>query len=440
MPPFLPRLLEAPLARPVAVLGDGVSGRGARALLAQVGAETAVYDALGREFTAAAAARHDLVVFSPGFPPDHPWLARARAAGAMAIGELDFGSLFWRGRVLAVTGTNGKTTLVEFLAHALRLAGLAARAAGNIGTPLSQLAAESGGGPGEFAVCEVSSFQAETLTHFRCEALLWTNFAEDHLERHRTMEAYFRAKGTLAARAGAVFAGSSVRSYCKGVAFCDGATPCWIETAGQPADPRLVGTVFEHDPQRENFLLAAAWWRTAGFDPERLLAAARSFQLGRHRLARVADRDGVAYWNDSKATNFHAVEAALGRFDRPVLLIAGGRSKGGDLGGFARRIAPGVRHAFLIGETARALAEACAAAGVACTVSETLEAAVRGAAAAAVPGDHVLLSPGFASFDQFRGYADRGEQFEGLVGNPAASRSIEAAGVPPQSVQTRGNP
>ncbi len=122
--------------------------------------------------------------------------------------------------------------------------------------------------------------------------------------------------------------------------------------------------------------------------------------------------DGVTYWNDSKATNFHAVEAALGRFSAPVHLIAGGKSKGGDLAGFVRRIAPRVKQIFLIGETGPALAELCASAGVPAHPCPDLGEAVRRAADAAVSGDHVLLSPGFASFDQFRGYEDRGDQFE----------------------------
>ena len=117
----------------------------------------------------------------------------------------------------------------------------------------------------------------------------------------------------------------------------------WVATEGQPADPRLDGTPFAAYPQRENFLLAAAWWRASGLDESALYDAAGTFRLGRHRLARVAEIDGVTFWNDSKATNFHAVEAALGRFSSPVRLIAGGKSKGGDIGGFVRRIAPRVR-------------------------------------------------------------------------------------------------
>jgi UDP-N-acetylmuramoylalanine--D-glutamate ligase len=432
MPLIVPDFLRPILTRPVAVLGDGVSGRGARALLARIGAESDIYDARGVEFSPSAASRHGLAVYSPGFPPDHPWLECVRAAGGTAIGELDFASLFWAGQVVAVTGTNGKTTLVEFLVHALRAAGRDARATGNIGRAFSELAAAGDATPETIAVCEVSSFQAETLRYFRAGAVLWTNFAEDHLERHPSMQIYFEAKWALVARAGALFAGSSVKRWA--LAKGSGCTlypaagynvqpdPFWIETEAQAADPRLANTVFSDYPQRENFLLAAAWWRAAGFDADALYAAADSFRLGRHRLARVADIDGVSFWNDSKATNFHAVEAALARFASPVLLIAGGKSKGGDIAGFTRRIAPKVKRAFLIGETSAALAAGCAAAGVDHAACATLEAAVRSATAEAGPGDNILLSPGFASFDQFRNYEDRGERFEQILGSPLEFR------------------
>jgi UDP-N-acetylmuramoylalanine--D-glutamate ligase len=189
----------------------------------------------------------------------------------------------------------------------------------------------------------------------------------------------------------------------------------WVPTEGLPADPGLAGTVFSDYPQRENFVLAAAWWRAADLSVSALYDAARSFRLGPHRLSRVAELDGVTYWDDSKATNFHAVEGALSRFKAPVLLIAGGQGKGGDLPGFVRRIAPRVRRLFLIGETAGELARACSAAGLEHSMCPSLSAAVRAAAGAARPGDHVLLSPAFASFDMFRGYADRGDQFGRLV-------------------------
>src|SRR5436190_828598 len=190
-----PTFLQPALAQPVAIFGGGVSGGGVCALLAEIGVHGRIYDVnagRGFEFTAAAARQHALVVFSPGFAPEHPWLQRARAAGVRCLGELDFASLFWRGKIIAITGTNGKTTLTEFLTHALGLAGCEAHAAGNIGHPLARLAAEKRGGTKDsIAVCEVSSFQAETLEYFRANATLWTNFAEDHLERHRGLESYF---------------------------------------------------------------------------------------------------------------------------------------------------------------------------------------------------------------------------------------------------------
>lgn len=428
MLPSPPANIAALLARPVAVLGAGVSGQGVLALLAAAGARGELYDEKAegarRTFVAAEAAAHGLVVFSPGFAPEHAWLAAARAAGCVCLGELDFASLFWRGDLVAVTGTNGKTTLTEFLTHALNAAGRRAHATGNIGHPLSRLVVEQGGGmagPGAavqpaVAVCEVSSFQAETLQHLRPTATLWTNFAEDHLERHPGLAAYFAAKWRLLERTapGAVFVGSSVQSY----AAASGRilpAPAGLATEGRPADARLAGSVFAGYPQRENFLLAAAWWRQAGLPADVLYAAARSFRLGEHRLTRVGEKRGVTFWNDSKATNFHAVEAALATFDTPVLWIGGGKAKGGDLAGFVRRIAQKIRHAFLIGETAPALAGHCRDARVSASACASLEEAVRAAFGRAGAGDQVLLSPGFASFDMFRGYDDRGRQFTRVV-------------------------
>ncbi len=412
-----PESLRSLLARPVAIFGGGVSGVGVCASLAALGAEGVIYDVKSTAFTAKAANTHRLVVFSPGFPPDHPWLAAARTAGCECMGEVDFAAMLWRGGTVAITGTNGKTTLTEFLTHALRAADRVAYATGNIGHSFSQLVDETEGGtPDMIAVVEVSSFQAETLQRFRPDATLWTNFAEDHLERHLRLENYFSAKWNLVAGTapGAVFAGSSVQRYAQRF---DRPLPASasVVTEGQPADPLLAGTVFADYPQRENFLLASAWWRTIGLPAETLIRAAQDFQLGPHRLAKVAEHEGVTYWNDSKATNFHAVEAALGRFDAPVVLIAGGKSKGGDFAGFVHRIAPHVKHAILIGETSAELAFHCSSFRVAHTTCGSLAEAVRRAAELATAGDNVLLSPGFASFDMFRSYSDRGEQFAELV-------------------------
>ena len=432
MVPALPEFLGPLLQRPVGILGGGVSGRAVQELLGELGVRSDVYDekpGMGTQtaFAPAESGRHALVVYSPGFAPEHRWLKAARAAGCTCLGELDFASLLWPGRILAVTGTNGKTTLTEFLTHALVAAGEDAYGVGNIGFPFSRLISfRRDAGADSFAVCEVSSFQAETLRHFHAEAVLWTNFAEDHLERHPSLQAYFLAKWNLLAHAppDAVFAGSSVPRQARAFGR-DLPAAAGVASEGAAPDARLDGTVFAAYPQRENFLLARAWWRHDGRADADLYAAARSFRLGRHRLGRVRELQGVTFWNDSKATNFHAVEAALATFASPVHLLLGGRAKGGDLAAFVQRIAPKVRHAWLLGETRGVLAGLCAAHRVAHTECDTLEAAVHGARAAAGPGDHVLLSPAFASFDMFRGYADRGDQFEKLVNNLGTTSTFQ---------------
>ncbi len=414
---IVPDFIRSRLSLPVAILGGGVSGEGARALAGALGVESRIYDARGETFTADAARRHEVVVYSPGFAASHPWIELARVADCLCLSELDFASLFWQGKVIAVTGTNGKTTLTEFLTHGLRSLGLKAHATGNIGFPLSKLVVqEQGGAAATYAVCEVSSFQAEDLKHLKPNATLWTNFAEDHLERHSSMESYFAAKWNLVSRTppGFVFLGSSVQRFAHAAKTV---LPRGSElaTERQEPDPALIGTAFEAYPQRENFLLAAAWWRASRFGEIALYSAARSFHLARHRLSRVGEFRGVTFWNDSKATNFHAVEAALGRFKEPVLLIVGGKSKGGDIPAFVSRIAGRVRHAFVIGETRFALAEAFDAYAIGYTVCTTLDQAVQRSAEMAKAGDNVLLGPAFSSFDMFRNYEDRGTQFEQIV-------------------------
>ena len=418
-----PEFLKPLLTVPVAVFGAGVSGQAAAALIERLGGTAVIYDASGAsdartEYRPPVGGTAGLVVCSPGFAPSHPWITAARAGGQVCLGELDFASLFWRGELVAVTGTNGKTTLTSFLVHALHAAGRDAYAAGNIGTALSAVVVERGGGaPDSIAICEVSSFQAETLRYLRADAALWTNFAEDHLERHGSLEAYFLAKWRLFERAigGEVFAGASVASAAEryGQSLPESAT---VATDDETGDLLLQGTVFAEPPQRENFLLAAAWWRAAGLREPLLYGAAHTFELLPHRLAKVAEHAGVSWWDDSKATNFHAVEAALERFGAPVILIAGGKSKGGDVARFVTRIATRVKFAYLIG----VLATLLGAAGVAHRVCADLSEAVTLAASAAQPGDDVLLSPGFSSLDQFCSYADRGVQFKRHVQNLGA--------------------
>jgi UDP-N-acetylmuramoylalanine--D-glutamate ligase len=355
------------------------------------------------------------VVYSPGFTPDHPWFSVAEDADCVCLGELDLAAFFWRGPVLAVTGTNGKTTLTELLTHALGTAGRPALAVGNIGASFSRIAA-CVTDTNVTAVCEVSSYQAESLQVLNPDWTLWTNFAEDHLERHGDLRAYFRAKANLVARTpmGRSLVGTDVVETGRGL----GISLEGVESvAGLPAEAGAlaVGTPFAIGPQIQNLSLAAAWWRHQDLPDEALGKAAQTFRMGRHRLESVATVDGVAYWDDSKATNFHACEAALATIDGPVVWIGGGKSKGGDLAGFVSRISPRIRSAVLLGETGPELADLFAARGVPVQVASNLEDAVLHGRNRAQPGDAVVLSPGFSSLDQFDGYADRGEQFSGAV-------------------------
>lgn len=420
-PSFLTPLLEAP----VAVLGAGVSGKAAAELVKRLGGTVVIYD---QREEAGIEARfnpgsHRLLIISPGFALGHDWVLAGRSAGLVCLTEIDFASLFWRGEVVAITGTNGKTTLTEFLTFALNAAGRDVYAVGNVGNAFSSIVvAREGGAPDSIAICEVSSFQAEALHHFRADAAIWTNFAEDHLERHASMSGYFMAKWRLFERTigGQVFAGSSVARAAEdmGQTLPEGAI---VETDDPAGDILLRETVFEDQPQRENFLLAAAWWRAAGLREPVLYAAAQRFCLGPHRLECVGEYAGVTWWNDSKATNFHATEAALSRFGAPVILIAGGKSKGGDVAAFVNRIQGRIKQVLLIGETRNILATFFGAAAVPHRVCASLSEAVQLAAQSAEVGDSVLLSPGFSSLDQFSGYAERGETFCRLVKSPDRS-------------------
>ncbi len=431
----VPDQIKPYLDRPVAVLGYGVSGRGLAALLRAEGIWFEVYDehdgeATYHEFGEKQARLHRLAVCSPGFPQNHPWLERARAAGCDLLGELDFASLFWAGALIAVTGTNGKTTVAEFLAFAYKRAGINAVAAGNIGYPLSRLC-EAGNARTTTAVCEVSSFQAEGLRHLRPQAVIWTNFAEDHLDRYTDMRGYFEAKWRLIESLARprLLVGESVAQAAAeyGVELPSFADVIKVDSGGDiPA-----GTCFQSYPQRENYLLVRAFWQQEGLSVRALAESAKQFKPPRHRLA-VADQIGqVRFWNDSKATNFASTIAALKSFEKPVLWIGGGKSKGGDIPAFARAIGPHVRKAFLIGETAPDLKAVFETAGHPCAVFDNIDEAVAAAFDCTEGEADIVLSPGFASLDQFSGYAERGIRFEkavlSLKNSPRPHTSVECA-------------
>ncbi|MBK1876582.1 UDP-N-acetylmuramoyl-L-alanine--D-glutamate ligase [Pelagicoccus mobilis] len=416
----LPEWLSSCAGSPVAIFGRASSGQAASNLLEGLGYECHVFDersddARWRSFDAKEAELHKLVVCSPGFAADHPWLQAAKAAGCKIVPELDLGASLWKGPIVVITGTNGKTTLTEFLTSAFNSAGMEAYACGNIGRPISSLIADDYNREA-IAVCEVSSFQAELTNHVHADYLLWTNFDEDHLDRHGSLKTYFECKYSLAElQRGSVFLfDQSVLDF--GAEF--GKTlpeSGLVDSSLKSEELGVCGTIFESLPERYTYLIARSLWLRMGLEEDELIEAANNFQKSPHRMELIENRDGVSYWDDSKSTNFHSVFGALERFENPVVWIGGGKRKGGDLQRFVARLTPSLSSAHLIGETASELAAAFTEHELPVRVYPDLESAVAGATDQAQSGTNILLSPGFASLDMFDGYSQRGEAFRRAI-------------------------
>jgi UDP-N-acetylmuramoylalanine--D-glutamate ligase len=374
---------------------------------------------------AGALAHARAVVKSPGVPREAPVVAAARERGIPVLGELELGWRIVPNEVIAVTGTNGKTTTVELIGHIHRQAGLPVAVAGNIGTPLTSLAGRL---PADAVVaCEASSFQLEDTLAFAPEAAVLLNLAPDHLDRHGTFAAYRAAKLQAFARQGnddvaVAPLGLGVEDLggcARRVCFGTGAGAELAERAGllwwadEPLLP--VGEIaLRGEHNRRNAMAAAAVTLARGVDADAVRAGLRTFRGVEHRLEEVARRDGVLYVNDSKATNVASTRVALASFAAPVHLILGGQGKGQDFGALRDPVAAHARAAYLIGEDAEAIAAALAGA-VEVRRCGDLERAVAAARAAARPGDVVLLSPACASFDQYADFEARGRHFKELV-------------------------
>ena len=384
----------------------------------------------------AALARARCVVKSPGVPPQAPVIAAARGRGMPVLGELELAWRLLSNRFVAVTGTNGKTTVVELLGHIWRGAGEPVAVAGNVGTPLAALVGTID--PEATVVCEASSFQLEDAESFAPECGVLLNLSPDHLDRHRDLDAYRDAKLRLFAKQGnddvCVFDGSDpalrgidLGGCARRIAFCRDARDsddCGAELAGGVielwGEPLLgldeLSLLGPHNAA--NAMAAALGAAAMGIDRGTIAAALRSFPGVPHRLERVGERDGVLYVNDSKATNPAAAAAALRSFgDRPVRAILGGSLKGGSFAALTESVAERCTACYLIGPAAsqleRDLADAWTA-GVERRTHDGLEGAFAGAAEAALPGDVVLLAPACASFDAYRDFEQRGEHFRAL--------------------------
>jgi UDP-N-acetylmuramoylalanine--D-glutamate ligase len=417
------------------VVGLGRSGRAAAALLARRGWDVVAVDAgevSAPELSAAGVEVRapwdapvpgvDLVVKSPGVPGEVAPVAAARAAGVPVWSEIELAGRELPNPLVGVTGTNGKTTTTELTAHLLRAGGLAATACGNQGTPLAGLVDASD--PGAWLVVECSSFQLEDVHRFRPRAAALLNLAPDHLDRHASLAGYRDAKlrlfssqeeGDLAILPPgleATGAAPARRTYDgppgpDAVAWAEGG----LHLAG-------IGRVIGWDEvalrgrhNRENAMAAAALAAHAGLGPSALARGLATFRPVPHRLEPVGAAAGVAFVNDSKATNPDAAIAALDAYPRGVHLIAGGRGKGTSFAPLAAAAREAVVRAYLVGEAGPEIGAALAGAGVASEEAGTVEAAVAAAAARALPGETVLLAPACASFDQFSGYEERGEAF-----------------------------
>jgi UDP-N-acetylmuramoylalanine--D-glutamate ligase len=385
------------------VLGTARSGQAAAALLERNGVEVVLAGRdLGNDGDLALLEGADVLVKSPGVPRDNPLVAAARVP---VWSEVELASRLLPNPILGVTGTNGKTTTTEWIGAMFRAAGRDVAVAGNVGRAFSAVEA-----PDEtWIVCELSSFQLEDVHDFRARVAALVNLEPDHLDRHGSFEAYRDAKLRIFENQRA----EDTAVVPRGFGAVPGSAARVEFAAGDdlPAEPGLPGA---HN--RENAAAATAAARAAGIDEQAIAEALVAFAGVPHRLELVAELDGVRFVNDSKATNTAAARRALASYDAPLHVILGGSRKGESFAELAGELRG---RAYLIGETAGELAGALDRAGVPYVMCGDLEAAVSAAAAAAGPGDVVLLSPACASYDQFRDFEERGEEFRRLVQNLA---------------------
>jgi UDP-N-acetylmuramoylalanine--D-glutamate ligase len=429
----------------VAVLGAGLSGTAAALLLRSEGAKVTVLDSAeektllkptienlrgrGVEVRCGPAAErdsssYDFVVLSPGIDPISPLAKNFSSRNIETLGELELG---WRSvsvPVIAITGTNGKTTTTELLAQMLNACGQRTIACGNIGKPLCEVALEEH--DLDVLTVEVSSFQLETIRTFRPAISVWLNFAPDHLDRYRSVAEYRAAKlrifeNQTADDVAIVNAGETLpKIVARKVTF---------SAYSNLADFRLEGgsIVYQNVPvlrmadtklrgshNIENVMATLAVGLARGLSFEQMLPPLSVYEPQPHRCEFVREVRDVTYINDSKATNLDAVEKGLLAQSKSVILIAGGKDKGFTFEPLLPLISQKVRAAILIGEMAERIAQDWKA-SVPCEIAHSLADAVERAHALAKPGEVVLFSPGTSSFDMFKSYADRGDQFRALV-------------------------
>ncbi len=435
----------------VAVMGLGISGRAAVRYLRACGAEVVVSDSRSQALlleqeggflqdyglvweagghSLTFLARVDIVFVSPGVPLDLPLLSQLQTQGVRVMGELALAAPALSEKVVAITGTNGKTTVTTLIGELLQKAGKEIFVGGNIGTPLFAYLAD--GQRAEVLVLEVSSFQLDTAGDFRPDIALLLNITPDHIDRHGSLAEYARAKmkifGKLRSTDTAIVNGDdplclALSTEIAGrLLFFGHDSSCQAQIDGNRVILRwreeeiydLAGTKLANATGALNSAAAILAARAAGCSPESIRAGLLTFQPLHHRMEPVAEIDGVVYYDDSKATNTGAVLSALAQLQGKVVLIAGGRDKGDDYTLLRESVRDKVRKVVVIGEAAVLLEEALAGAAPLAR-AHSLEEAVQLAHREARPGDAVLLSPACASFDMFNSYVHRGEVFAAAV-------------------------
>ncbi len=375
----------------------------------------------------------DLIIPSPGVPADDPFLSSARSKGITIWSEIELAYRFLEGKLIGITGSNGKTTTTTLVHHILRSSGVETFLAGNVGTPLiSRVELMTAG---TVAVVELSSFQLELIERFRPNIGVYLNLTPDHLDRHKTLEAYAAAKARLfenqteldaavlnlddvplqkyVPKKPQVFWFSRKQSVKQG-ACLRGDDVCIVRGPEEEFVMKRSEIPLPGAHNVENVLAAITASRLAGVDANSIGAAVRSFQGVEHRLEFVAELRGVRYYNDSKATNVDATLKALDAFPGRILIILGGKDKGSDYSVLQNSLRGKAILALLIGAAAEKI-ESQIAGTVAIERAGTLQRAVELASQTAQAGDIVLLAPACASFDQFQNYEQRGHVFKELV-------------------------
>jgi len=438
----------------VAIIGLGLTGMATARFLARRGARLTLTDErpaalsgealadlaplppnmnilpCGREVLSGA----DLVIPSPGVYPNHPILSEALHRGIPVLSELELAGRFVKTPLVAITGTNGKTTVTSLIGEILRAAGKTVFVGGNIGAPLIGYADSPQ--EADWAVVEVSTFQLQWATTFAPRIALLLNVTSDHLDYHGSFEAYRRVKASIFARQGAgdlailnaddpftaVLAESlAARTECFSTSR---AVAQGITLAGERlVNRRDTGAAEEyplamiHLPGRhniENVMAALLAARACGCEPEAIRCAVSAFRGIAHRIEFVGEKRGVRFYDDSKGTNVGAVVRAIESFSQPIVLLLGGRDKEGDFATLIPLLRRCARVTILFGEAAEKI-NGLLGGAVETLLAATLKEAMQKAAAVACPGDIVLLSPGCASFDEFCDYKHRGRVFQELV-------------------------